>query len=94
MIRRRGGKMQMRLQREECQRRTALGCAALLAVCLVSIAAPPVRGEIHEDALFEMSFGAGLSTPSGDLSEYKFLDELRKMGYSESLALYIKQERR
>jgi len=26
-------------------------------------------------------------------TEYKFLDELAKMGYSESLALYIKQER-
>ena len=50
----------------------ALGVALLLALVLT---ATPARAAIQEDAIFEVSLGGGLSVPSGDLSDYTFLDE-------------------
>lgn len=48
----------------------------------------------HEDKVWYM---CTISTELNALeifSEYNFLDELRKMGHDESLALYLKQERK
>ena len=46
----------------------------------------------HEDKLWYMFTIAFELNDLNMFTEYKFLDELGKMGYSESLALYLKQE--
>ncbi|MBI1216238.1 MAG: hypothetical protein GC185_10535 [Alphaproteobacteria bacterium] len=47
----------------------------------------------HEDKVWYMCTVACELNDQDIFTEYKFLDELRKMGHDESLALYLKQER-
>lgn len=46
----------------------------------------------HEDKVWYMCTVAVELDSQAIFTEYKFLDELRKMGHNESLELYIKQE--
>lgn len=48
----------------------------------------------HEDKLWYMCTVACELNDLEIFSEYKFLDELRKMGHDESLELFLKQERK
>ncbi|MDY0009268.1 MAG: hypothetical protein RBS08_06155 [Bdellovibrionales bacterium] len=48
----------------------------------------------HEDKLWYMCTVACELNDIPTFMEYKFLDELRKMGHHESLDLYLKQEKR
>ena len=48
----------------------------------------------HEDKLWYMCTVAMELNDQSTFTEYKFLDELRKMGHNEVLELYIKQERK
>jgi hypothetical protein len=48
----------------------------------------------HEDKVWYMCTIACELNDQETFTEYKFLDELRKMGHDESLALYLKQERK
>ncbi len=48
----------------------------------------------HEDKVWYMCTVACELNDMEVFGEYKFLDELKKMGHEESLALYLKQERK
>ena len=48
----------------------------------------------HEDKVWYMCTVACELSDLGPFAEYKFLDELKSMGHEESLALYLKQERK
>jgi hypothetical protein len=48
----------------------------------------------HEDKVWYMCAIATELSDQPTFTEYKFLDELRKMGHNEALELYIKQERK
>ena len=48
----------------------------------------------HEDKLWYICTIATELNDQEMFTEYKFLDELRKMGHNESLELYIRQERK
>lgn len=48
----------------------------------------------HEDKVWYMCTIATELNDQVTFTEYKFLDELRKMGHNESLDLYLKQERK
>lgn len=48
----------------------------------------------HEDKLWYICTVACELNDQSLFSDYKFLDELRKMGHNESLELYLKQEKR
>lgn len=52
------------------KRRTAILIAAVACTLAVTLAPAQSKAEIHEDALFEFSLGAGLSFASGDLSDF------------------------
>jgi len=48
----------------------------------------------HEDKIWYMCTVACELNDLGAFAEYKFVDELKKMGHSDALALYIKQYRK
>jgi hypothetical protein len=48
----------------------------------------------HEDKVWYICAVATELNDQVTFTEYKFLDELRKMGHNEALELYLKQERR
>lgn len=47
----------------------------------------------HEDRVWYMCTVAFELNDQSAFTEYKFLDELRKMGHDEAIALYVRQER-
>jgi hypothetical protein len=71
---------------------------------VLGIRHPPLNAPKHEhvkvsmakqeDKLWYMCTVALELHEQDTFTEYKFLDELRKMGHDEVLALYLKQERK